>query len=118
MSISIRCLLMLSSVAIGLSSCDPKTEKTPEKQASTAPVIPADIVTMTAELEEITESIRLNGQIEYNPNQVVHYASLVNGIITKTYFSLGDKVAKGQVLAELRSSELSDLNAQVSTLQS
>jgi len=117
MSISIRCLFILSSVAISLGSCGPETEKTPEKQSDSVPAMPAEVSTMTAKLEEITQSIRLNGQIEYNPNQVVHYASLVNGIITKTFFSLGDKVKKGQVLAELRSSELSDLNAQVSTLQ-
>jgi len=118
MSTSSRYLFMLFSMAAGLCSCDQKTEQMSEQKPESVSVKSSDVETMTAELEKITQSIRLNGQIEYNPNQVVHYASLVNGIVTKTFFSLGDKVSKGQVLAELRSSELSDLNAQAATLES
>lgn len=118
MSPSNRYIFILSLVFAGLSSCDTKPEQSPEKTSQTRLARPVEVETMTTKLENVTQSIRLNGQIEYNPNQVVHYASLVNGIITKTFFSLGDKVRKGQVLAELRSSELSDLNAQAATLES
>ena len=118
MSTSIRYMLVVFSMAMALTSCDQKTEEIPEKRSQSASMNAKAVETYTAELEKITQSIRLNGQIEYNPNQVVHYASLVNGIVTKTYFSLGDKVAKGQVLAELRSSELTDLNSQSKTLES
>lgn len=117
MSNSIRYILLLFAVTLGVSSCNKSAEQ--QTQSKELPKQNAsNVTTHTALLEKITQSIRLNGQIEYNPDQVVHYASLVNGIVTKTYFSLGDKVRKGQVLAELRSSELTDLNSQSRTLES
>ncbi|WP_207492489.1 efflux RND transporter periplasmic adaptor subunit [Aridibaculum aurantiacum] len=66
----------------------------------------------------IEEPISLTGAVEANPDKVVHFTSLVNGIVSATYFSLGDKVTKGQVLAELRSTELSSLQSELSSLSS
>ncbi len=66
----------------------------------------------------ITESILLNARVESNPDKVVHFVSLVSGVITKTNFSLGEEVKKGQVLMEIRSAELSGLSSQKSSLQS
>jgi len=60
----------------------------------------------------VTENIPLTGVIEPNPDKVIQFVSLVGGIISKTYFSLGDEVKKGQVLAELRSTDLSELQSQ------
>ncbi len=68
--------------------------------------------------QQVTESIPLTGSIETNPDKVVHFVSLVSGIISNTYFSLGDKVTKGQILAELRSAELSELQSQFKTIAS
>ncbi|GIV43420.1 MAG: hypothetical protein KatS3mg035_0543 [Bacteroidia bacterium] len=64
----------------------------------------------------VTESIPLTGTVEPNPDKVIHFVSLVGGIISNTYFSLGDKVTKGQVLAELKSSQLLELQSQLKTL--
>ncbi|MBR9776582.1 MAG: efflux RND transporter periplasmic adaptor subunit [Cytophagales bacterium] len=64
----------------------------------------------------VTEEILLTGIIEPNPDKVIHFVSLVSGIISNTSFSLGDKVTKGQVLAELRSTELSELQSQSKTI--
>lgn len=63
-------------------------------------------------MQFVTEGIPLTGAIEPNPDKVIHFVSLVSGVISNTYFSLGDKVTKGQVLAELRSTELSELQSQ------
>src|SRR5690606_11389008 len=68
--------------------------------------------------QAVTERIHLTGSIESNPDKVVHFVSLVNGIVSKTYFSLGDNVSKGQVLAELQSTELSSLQAELRSLLS
>ena len=108
----------LTILTLALTGCNETPEAVLEKNPKTNAASSRPVETYTVEMEPVTQSIRLNGQIEYNPNQVVHYASLVNGIVTKTYFSLGDKVAKGQVLAELRSSELTELSAQNKTLES
>jgi membrane fusion protein, heavy metal efflux system len=66
----------------------------------------------------VTEAILLTGGVEPNPDKVIHFVSLVDGIISNTYFSIGDRVTKGQVLAELRSTELSDLLSQSKTIAS
>lgn len=68
--------------------------------------------------ENVTEGIHLTGSIEANPDKVINFVSLVNGIISNTYFSLGDRVSKGQVLAEMQSTELSSLRAELSSLKS
>jgi membrane fusion protein, heavy metal efflux system len=69
-------------------------------------------------MQFVTEGISLTGAIEPNPDKVIHFVSLVSGIISNTNFSLGDKVTKGQVLAELRSTELSELQSQSKTIVS
>jgi membrane fusion protein, heavy metal efflux system len=66
----------------------------------------------------VTEGISLTGAVESNPDKVIHFVSLVGGIISNTSFSLGDRVLKGQVLAELRSTELSELHSQFKTIVS
>ncbi len=66
----------------------------------------------------VTEDIHLTGAVEPNPDKVVHFMSLVDGIISKTYFSLGDEVKKGQILAEMQSVDLSKLYAQAQTIDS
>lgn len=67
---------------------------------------------------KVTEEISLTGNVEPNPDNVVHFISLVSGVISNTYFSLGDEVTKGQVLADLRSTELSSLQAELKSLES
>lgn len=110
---------ILTTLMIGLtfSSCETKPGQVSHSKENAKPVSQS-VTTYQTKLESITESIRLNGQIEHNPDQVVHYASLISGVITKMYFSLGDKVNKGQVLAKLKSSELTDLTSQKSTFES
>ncbi|WP_343584220.1 efflux RND transporter periplasmic adaptor subunit [Flavobacterium sp.] len=66
----------------------------------------------------VSESINLTGNITYNGDHVVQFNSLVEGIITKTNFSLGDYVKKGQVLAEIKSTELNSMQSESRSLQS
>ncbi|QAA82975.1 efflux RND transporter periplasmic adaptor subunit [Aequorivita sp. H23M31] len=74
------------------------------------------VAIQTVTLQPVTEGIHLTGSVETNPDKVVHFVSLVGGIISKTYFSLGDKVSKGQLLAELQSTELSGLESELKNL--
>jgi len=75
-----------------------------------------EITTVTK--ENVTEGIHLTGSIDANPDKVINFVSLVDGIISNTYFSLGDSVTKGQVLAEMQSTELSSLQAELRSLKS
>ena len=70
----------------------------------------------TLNKEKVIQQIHLTGSIEANPDRVVHFVSLVDGIISKTYFSLGDVVEKDQVLAELKSTELSALQSELNRI--
>ncbi|MFH6993505.1 efflux RND transporter periplasmic adaptor subunit [Flavobacterium sp. FlaQc-48] len=66
----------------------------------------------------VSESINLTGNITYNNDHVVQFNSLVEGIITKTTFSLGDYVKKGQILAEIKSTELNSMQSESKSFQS
>ncbi len=67
--------------------------------------------------EKVTEGIHLTGSIEANPDKVVSFVSLVSGVVTGANFSVGDRVQKGQVLAEMQSSELSALQSELTSLK-
>ena len=69
------------------------------------------------QLKSVNYTITLNGKIVYNPNNVVQYVSLVDGIITNTYVSLGDEVKKGQVIAAIKSTELNAMQSELKQLQ-
>jgi len=68
--------------------------------------------------QAVVQAIPLTGIVEPNPDRVLPFVSLVSGVISNTSFSLGDIVTKGQVLAELRSVELSGLQSQSKTISS
>src|SRR5690554_4958640 len=72
---------------------------------------------LTLKNEKVKEEIHLTGSIEANPDRVVHFVSLVDGIISKTYFSLGNLVQKGQILAEMQSTELTSLQMELQSLK-
>lgn len=77
-----------------------------------------DIIKVPVKKSPISESILLNANVESNPDNVVHFVSLVSGVVTKTYFTLGEEVKKGQLLLEMMSGELSSLSSQKTSLQS
>jgi len=69
-----------------------------------------------AQFAPYTLGTQLNGIVQANPDKVICFVSMVGGIVTNTHFSLGDFVKKGQVLAELRSAELMNLETEKNTL--
>ena len=112
--------LALSLLIIG-TACQPEeTQEVPQERK--AYCIPANLKEKikidTVALAPVTESRRLSGKVDYHPDRVLHYVSLVGGVITKTYFTLGDQVKKGQILAEIRSVELSALESERKSLES
>lgn len=115
-------LLILGLVA-GFSAC--QSEKN-INDAAKSNAVPSDCLSedftqkldfLNPTVQNIQQNIQLTGTVEANPDRVAHFESIVSGIVTKTFFSLGDKVHKGQVLAELRSAQLSDWQSQLKSLQ-
>lgn len=72
-----------------------------------------------ADVRPATEGnhIQLTGRVRSNPEKYFRFVPLLDGVVSKVNFSLGDYVKKGAVLLELRSPELSSLNAELRTAQ-
>ncbi len=70
-----------------------------------------NITTIKAALSEQEDELTLSGQVECDPDKVINYTPLVNGVADRIYFSLGDKVQKGQTMLDIRSSDLSTLQS-------
>ncbi|MGF1635808.1 MAG: efflux RND transporter periplasmic adaptor subunit [Cyclobacteriaceae bacterium] len=102
-----------------ISACSSKTEveESPKETYCIPATLRERIDLAKVKMAPMVESRRLSGKVEYNPDKVLPYVSLVEGVITNTWFSLGDQVKKGQLLAEIRSSELSGLEAERRTLE-
>lgn len=82
------------------------------------PSFASHVKTMKAGMNNQNEELTLTGTVEYDPDKVINYASLVNGIADRTYFSLGDKVQRGQTLLDIRSSDLSSLQSDAISAES
>lgn len=108
---SILCALCLYSCQPKMDDATPKTQK-----FCLNSVFKNKIEIDTVRIEQIMNATQLTGSVEANPDKVIEYVSLLNGVVTNVYFSIGDQVTKGQILAELKSSELSTMHAEISTV--
>lgn len=91
------------------------------KEEETAPIsrqfcldkeLKSKTVIEEARTQPVTTGVHLMGNVEANADKQVTYSSLTNGVVNNVYFSLGDKVRKGQVLAEVKSAELNSLQSE------
>jgi len=98
-----------------LSSCN--NSKSKQESGSRLNVCP-NVKTVKAVLSNRQEELTLTGKVEYDPDKIINYVPLINGVVERTYFSLGDKVQKGQVLFDIRSTELTQLQADMTSLKS
>ncbi len=71
----------------------------------------------TLQERQVSQHLTLTGEISYNPDNVVRFVSLVEGVATTVGFSLGDYVKKGQVLASIKSPELNALWSEKTNLE-
>ncbi|MFV0418797.1 MAG: efflux RND transporter periplasmic adaptor subunit [Dysgonomonas sp.] len=101
-----------------LISCLGSSEKEEsQKEASMKKTFLDNVETTKSELSNLTQELTLAGKVECDPDKVVNFVPLTNGVIDRTYFSLGDKVQKGQSLLDMRSSELSSLQSEKISLE-
>jgi cobalt-zinc-cadmium efflux system membrane fusion protein len=68
-------------------------------------------------IQPVKQTITLNGTIDYNRDKTIPFHSLVNGIVISTHFYLGDYVQKGQLLAEIKSTEFNELKDELKSLE-
>lgn len=101
---------------ISLFSCNnKKTENQDENGINQA--FAENIKTVKATLSNQEQELVLTGKVEYDPDKTISYLPLISGVIDKAYFSLGDKVQKGQALFDMRSTELSALFSEKVSLE-
>ncbi|GHS94436.1 hemolysin D [Bacteroidia bacterium] len=115
---SIYKIVSCLSLFIFLVSCSNHTKTTDcEKKEAINPRFLEGIKTEKAVLSHQEEELTLAGKVDYDPEKVIHYTPLVRAVVERTYFSLGDKIQKGQTLLDIRSSELSALYSETITLE-
>jgi len=114
-------IAVICFLAIGFASTacsDKKQDKeTEHKGYCISPDLKKELKFATAELLPIEETITLTGEVESNSDKTVPFVSLVDGVVTETYFSLGDYVKRGQVLANVKSTSLNEMQDDTQTLQ-
>ncbi|WP_128330476.1 efflux RND transporter periplasmic adaptor subunit [Apibacter sp. HY039] len=91
---------------------DKKNQETPVSEAFLK-----NVKTVSAVLKSQEEDLVLTGKVEYDPDRIVEYSPIINGVVTNTFFSLGDKVGRGQVLAYVKSMEVNSLKSEKASLQ-
>jgi cobalt-zinc-cadmium efflux system membrane fusion protein len=72
-----------------------------------------EVVTEKAALKQLQKEFTLTGKITADPDCTMTYSPLVSGVIVKSYFTFGDRVKKGQTMLDIRSSELSALQSEL-----
>ncbi|NQE49633.1 efflux RND transporter periplasmic adaptor subunit [Herbaspirillum rubrisubalbicans] len=73
----------------------------------------AAIELKTAGAMQITSSLQLPGEIRFNEDRTAHVVPQVAGIVESVSANLGQKVKKGQVLAVVNSSAISELRSEL-----
>ena len=110
----IRASLLFIGIIIIFCSCNnrKKAENTEDKSVINKAFL-ENVKTIKPILSNQEHELILSGKVECNPNKVVYYTPLISGLIERTYFSLGDKVQKGQTMLDIRSAELSSLQSEL-----
>lgn len=114
-----KIILFSFSLLLLLSySCSGNRTENRETQPEMNPAFVSTVKTIKATYDSRKESLTLSGKVEYDPDKVVHFFPLISGVVDKVYFSMGDKVEKGQTLLNIRSADLSALQSELISLES
>lgn len=69
--------------------------------------------TTKASLRQLQKEYTLTGKVIANPEVTIDHSPLVSGVIIRSYYSIGDHVRKGQAMVDIRSTELSGLQSEL-----
>lgn len=71
------------------------------------PELKKRITLETVSSQPVNQELELTGSVSYDQDHLYKYQSLVSGVVQRVLFKTGDYVQKGQVLAEVSTTELS-----------
>ncbi|SIT84346.1 efflux RND transporter periplasmic adaptor subunit [Pontibacter indicus] len=111
-----------AGLAVLLTACQQPDELVAERDAvADGYCLPAQLAKnmKLADVRSATElnHIQLTGRVMSNPEKYYRFVPLLDGVVSKVNFSLGDYAKAGTVLLEVRSPELSSLNVELRTAQ-
>ena len=110
-------LLLLLGIG-GTFQCHPKKEQATDSARFTlSPVLRKRLKVTIAKEEKVQGQLVLNGKVSAFEDKMVKVSPLVDGVIESLYANLGDFVQKGQTLAIIKSSEVSDAENQVTNAE-
>jgi len=104
--------IILTGIAMVFCSCGNKESGNSDSINDISKAFLENIETVQVVMDHQEKEVFLTGKVEYNPDNIISYVPLISGVIDKAHFSLGDKVQKGQALLDVRSTELSALQAE------
>jgi len=105
-------VIVMTGLMLVLSSCGNKKANIAENKDDKRKAFLENVKTEKVVVSNQESELILAGKVEYDPDRIISYVPLISGIIDRTYFSLGDKVQKGQPLLDIRSTELSALQSE------
>jgi membrane fusion protein, heavy metal efflux system len=114
---------LVLGLLLGLVSCSKeapkpvaeaeKEKKTPgEVRLDAAMVSSGNVVSVAVEEKSQPLTLRVNGRLTANEERTWHVDTLVEGRVLKLYANVGDRVAAGQVLAQLHSHEVHEARSE------
>src|SRR6185295_2197298 len=106
------------AIALFLAVACNSPKAAPVKNNSVWDSVIRHVRTAPATLENVTETIKLNGKIQANEDHQAKVYALVSGKIKSVNVALGDKVQKGQLLAVLQSMEVAGVSNDLSLAES
>jgi cobalt-zinc-cadmium efflux system membrane fusion protein len=112
-----RTVILFVLTALFLLACSGGGEKKEQHENRIKDSFLNNVQTIRVELSAQDQELILTGKVECNPEKVVNYTPLINGVVDRIYFSLGDRVQKGQNMLDIRSTELSALQSEKISLE-
>lgn len=110
-----RIVILCTAAGIFCWSCTSKEQKNIVQESTDSSFCLNDVLKKSTTIlaideKPIQEQLTLTGKVEYNENDLVAFKSLMEGIVTKVNFELGDHVTKGKVLAVVKSTEIQEIS--------
>ena len=118
-----KSIYFLAIYSLFFTSCQKNKEENVDEKQTEKTFCINDQLKKSTEIVRISEQpiyeqLALSGKIEYNENDLVAFKSLLQGVVDRVNFELGDFVKQGQVLGVVKSTEVQDLMQQKRYYQS
>ena len=102
----LKSLILLFGATCLLYACSNPSDPEQKKQVCISDSLAKMTTIDTAKLASVKNGLSLSGEISFDENSVVKIFPFASGQVVDVKVSLGDKVAKGQILATLKSADV------------